>query len=110
MRERTEDENKAIILNYLLEQDALEGSASGIAKLAIDAGYSNLSSKQKWVLRECFEPACEGCKFHECNETVSDEDYVFSIEHHYDLEKISCRNCAEMIFDQNRTWDKMKDE
>lgn len=110
MRENSENENKAIILNYLLEQDALEDRVLGIAKLAIDRGYSSLSDKQKWVLKECFEPSCEGCKFHDCHKTVSDESYVFSIEHQYDLERITCRDCAEMIFDQNRTWDRMRSE
>lgn len=110
MEKNTDDENKKAILEYLLEQDMLKGNAEGIAKAAISQGYSSLSDKQKYVLSSYFEPTCEGCKFHECEASVSDEDFVFSIENKYDLEAICCRHCAEMRFDQIRTWENMKDD
>lgn len=103
MTKSTNDESKKIILSYLLEQGALEGTAEGVARAAIGKGYSNLTDKQKFVLKGYFNPICEGDKVNsDCLSRVSDEEYVFSLEHYYDLDRISCRDCVEIIFSQNR--------
>lgn len=89
--------NETKILEYFLEQGAFQNSKEeGIAKLAIDKGYDTLTTPQQAVLKPFFNPICQGDLIHkDCTESVSNEEFVLSIEDYFMLDRISCRSCLE---------------
>jgi len=63
--DRFEDGDARDYLRELINHDALEGPALGIAKLVIDRGPGALSEKQAYVFEQSVSdyvvPACNGC-------------------------------------------------
>lgn len=100
------------ILNALIELDEIQDkTAIGIAQLAIDQGYENLSPKQKFVLEKYLSSPCQGDKIDNiCGITLTGEALEDALNEFPMYEKISCFNCRNNMDHQSNAWNKIQSE
>lgn len=104
---------RTIILEELLTRDEIKDSREkGIARRAIEIGYENLTdgrSWQKYVLKEYFEPICEGDDIHQdCNQKLSDKEHLEALTEVLLYEKLSCSKCRNQMDNQRATWSRIQ--
>jgi hypothetical protein len=103
------------ILDYQLNHDVFANakypSAEGIAKCAIEKGFSTLSSKQVAVLKPYLSVTCSGVtnpgEHHNgCLVELEGNNLLDAYEQSDDTECLICDNCYNEKADYAHDWDK----
>ena len=102
------------ILSYQLEHDVfhnLNESVKGIAKLAVDKGYENLTQKQKAVINPQLTKHCSGHTdpggYHNSyHRELSGEELLAAYEQCDDTESLKCESCLSQEAYEIHIWDK----
>lgn len=102
------------ILSYQLEHDLFhdqDNKVSGIAKLAIDKGYAQLTEKQKYVLEDQLHQACSGYTnpgghHNECDKKLSGEELLDAYQQCDDPESLMCEACRDEAGYDRHIWEK----
>lgn len=95
------------ILSEQLKADAFyneDGKVSGIAKLAVDKGWDNLTPAQKRVLNPFLSKPCEGVTdpggYHnDCKVVLTDAELKDAYDEYYQHEALLCQNCRDEATD-----------
>ncbi len=91
------------LLETLLKHDAFhneDSKVAGIAKLAVDRGFSTLSPAQKSVLTPFMSHACEGYTdpgehHNDCNKVLEGAELIEAYDHIWEHDGIVCEDCRE---------------
>ncbi|MUK76617.1 hypothetical protein GNP84_06815 [Aliivibrio fischeri] len=91
------------LLSTLIKIDKFHNSptmVSGIAQLAIDKGYNQLSDKQKGILKPFLSEQCSGSinpgGYHNgCKTTLTESTLLDAYESTDDSDNLQCETCRE---------------
>lgn len=77
-----------------------DSKVSGIAKLAVDKGWDNLSPAQKSVLRPFLSKPCEGVRdpagvHNECEAILTEAELKDAYDELYQYDSLLCQNCQD---------------
>ncbi|MBP6863409.1 MAG: hypothetical protein KBC57_13765 [Neisseriaceae bacterium] len=103
---------KEQILAILISKDEIQDStANGVARLAIDKGYDQLSNKQKYVVDGFLTGFCEGDPIlKDCNRRLEDELLLEALEEEIVYGRLMCSDCRHQTDHQVHTWSRMEKE
>ena len=94
---------------------AEDSMVSGIAQLAVDKGYDNLSARQKAVLASHLVQKCDGVTdpggYHNsCSNTLEDDDLESAIENDMYYGGLLCPSCVNEKERYRSEWEKIEQE
>jgi hypothetical protein len=106
------------VLEQLLDKGYLDNEdakVSGIAKLAMDKGFDQLSTLQKAVIAPHLQKACEGVTdpggYHnECQVVLDGKELATALEQGAYYGSVLCENCINETEQYSSEWDRIKRE
>jgi len=106
------------LLSTLIKYDRFHGAnqmVPGIAQLAVDKGYENLSGKQKLVLEPYLTHACDGVTdpgehHNNCQHILEGDELESAIQNDMHYGGLLCPSCVDEKEDYRRRWEDMQSE
>ncbi|WP_460952591.1 hypothetical protein AB6N16_08060 [Pseudomonas marginalis] len=106
------------VLKQLLDKGHLDNEdakVSGIAKLAVDKGFEQLSAPQKAVIAPHLQRACEGVTdpggYHnECQIVLDGKEFATALEQEGYYGSLLCENCINETEQYANEWDRINKE
>jgi hypothetical protein len=106
------------VLKQLLDKGHLDnedGKVSGIAKLAVDKGFDQLSALQKAVITPHLQRACEGVTnpgghHNECRVVLEGKELATALEQEGYYSSVLCENCINETEQYSNEWDRIQKE
>ncbi len=106
------------VLKQLLDKRHLDNEdpkVSGIAKLAVDKGFDQLSDLQKAVITPHLQRACEGVTdpggYHnDCQVILEGAELATALEQEGYYEAALCENCINETEQYSNEWDRIQKE
>lgn len=106
------------VLKLLLDRGHLDnedGKVSGIAKLAVDKGFEQLSALQKAVLTPLLLRACEGVTnpgghHNECRVVLEGKELAAALEQEGYYNGVLCENCVNETEQYSNEWNRIQRE